>query len=113
MPKHLSIKKKILLKQNLKVLKVLSALDHRSRKIFMNKAPRKFQNVLKILGEIILDGTLKLNDDILKVLRKYKKPIRSIAHGKDIKGLIQKGGSISGFFKAVIPVVLPILISLL
>ena len=113
MPKHLSIKKKNILKKNLNVLKVGSALDHRSRKIFMNKAPRKFQNILKILSEIILDGTLKLGDDILKILRKYRNPIRSIAHGKDIKGLTQKVGSISGFFKTVIPTILPILISLL
>ena len=107
------MKKKKLLKKNINALKVLSVLDRKSRKIFLKKAPKHLFTTLKTFSKAILDGSLQLNDEVLKSLRKYKSSIRSIAHEKDIKGLIQKGGSISSFFISVLPLIIPLLTSFL
>ena len=112
MSKRVLVRKE-LLKKHHRALKTLAHIGPKKAQIVIENSPAKFLHVIRILSKSVLDGTIPLETQHVKKLKRHKILIRGIANSnnKDIKKLLnQKGGS---FFSSVLGTILPLIPMLL
>ena len=107
MPKRVHV----ILKSHHGALKMLSKAKGRRFSIILNNTP-DITKALRVLFRYVLNGTLKLQDNHLKKLKRHRNFVRKVAEGSDatIKRHVQRGGNI---LKSILNTVLPLLPMLL
>lgn len=109
MSKRLSVKKQ-LVRDNHKALQTLAHIGPKKAVVLINNSPNKFLHVIRTLAKLALDGTIPLERNHVKKLKRHKQLIREIAKSRTARqtknAVKQNGGS---FFKTVLSTLLPLI----